>query len=59
MSAAAAAAAVAAAATDHKCCSLSVTSQMLKHSITKNCVSNSEVGSDNSGQIPQHLRLVT
>ena len=39
LSAAAAAAAVAAtaAAADHKYCSLSVISQMLQHSITKNC----------------------
>ena len=37
LSAAAVAAAVAAAAADHKYCSLSVISQMLQHSITKNC----------------------
>ena len=37
----------AAAAADHKCCSLSVISQMLQHSITNNCSSNSEVDFDN------------
>ena len=70
-SAAAAAAAVAAgsaaaAVTHYKCCSLSVTSQMLKHSITMNCDSNGVcVGEGGGGltihcdQRPKHLRSIT
>ena len=57
--AAATATAAAAAVVDHKCCSVSVTSQMLQYAILKNFASNSEVGAGNSDQRPQHLKSVT